>query len=77
MTFLQGIRRLGLVDDFTYSKLDLSCFSAYTIRPQNFKNGYWSYNLDSQLERLRLIAKSKEKTPEIGIRSPTQPQAAL
>ncbi len=59
MMFMYGVRRAGIIQDFSYWKLDLSGFAAETISPSNYTEGYWSYDLDSHLERLQSIASKK------------------
>lgn len=76
ITFMSAIRRSLLVEDFTYVKLDLSGYSACTIRPHNFKNGSWSYELDLQLETLRSIVKGEVKRPLARVLSSKQQSSA-
>ncbi len=59
MRYMYEIRRAGVVDDFNYVKLDLSGYSGATISYSNYEKGYWNYNLDEQLEKLRSLAAAK------------------
>lgn len=67
MSFMHGARECGLVEDFAYVKLDLSSYSAYTIRPPNFKNGYWQYDYDYHLERLRSLSKGRTVSHDVDV----------
>ncbi len=64
MQYMYEIRRAGVIDDFDYVKLDLSGFSAQTLNHYKFSKGYWNYNLDEQLEKLRSLAAVEAKKLE-------------
>lgn len=65
MEYMYEIRRAGIVDDFDYVKLDLCDFTAQTINYHKFSKGYWGYNLDEHLGKLRSLAavEAKELAP--------------
>lgn len=56
MQYMYEIRRAGIVDDFTYGKLDMDGFYGQTLNFKEYAKGYWNYNLDEQLEILRSLA---------------------
>ncbi len=64
MQYMYEIRRTGVVDDFDYLKLDLSGFTAQTLNYYKFSKGYWNYNLDEHLEKLRSLATVEAKKLE-------------
>ncbi len=64
MRYMYEIRRMGVVSDFDYVKLDLSGFTAQTLNYHKFSKGYWDYNLDEHLEKLRSLSAVEAKKLE-------------
>jgi len=65
MQYMYKIRRAGVIDDFNYVKLDLSAYTGATNNYSKYAKGYWSYNLDEQLETLRSLAATEAKNLEL------------
>ncbi len=64
MMYMYEIRRAGVVDDFSYVKLDLRGFSGQTLNYKEYAKGYWNYNLDEHLEKLHSLAAVEAKKLE-------------
>jgi DNA-binding Lrp family transcriptional regulator len=64
MQYMYDIRRAGVAADFDYVKLDLRDFTALTLNFHQFSKGYWNYDLDGQLGKLRSLAVAKAKNLE-------------
>ncbi len=61
MQYMYGIRRAGVFQDFSYVKLDLNGYSMESLSPSNYESGYWKYDLDKHLEKLRSLTTEEPK----------------
>lgn len=69
MQYMYGIRRADVVRDFSYTKLDLSTYAEESLSSSNYEGGYWNYNLDKHLEKLRSLSAAEPKSLETPRRS--------